>query len=98
MMPLGDREVSAAQSVRAEQVRAVDTQQLVRRGGAQPRPAGWIELLDNRLNIESCLLRRNAAAGRRHRDDFQRWIIQCQAQGYGIVNAGVHVEDDFSGH
>ena len=98
MVPLGHGEMGAAHAVGAEQVPAIGPQHLVVRGSAQSRPAGRIELLDDRLHVRRRLLGRHRAAGGRDGDHFQRRIAERHAQGHGVVDAGIYVEDYFSGH
>ena len=98
MMPLGDGEVSSAQTVCAEQVSAVGPEHLVARCTAEARPARRVELLDDRLYVERRLLGRDRAAGGGDGQHIQRGVFQRQAQGHGVIDAGVDIEDDFSGH
>src|SRR3954447_22075750 len=98
VMSFRDSEMGTTDAVGSVEVPAIGTQHLVGRGGAQARPTRWIELLNDRLHVGRRLLGRHGAAGGSYGDHFQRRIAKCHAQGHGIVDAGVHVEDYFSSH
>ena len=96
---LGDGQPAVAQAVDAVQMAAVDRQTLL--GGrcrADARQSGRIELLNNRLHVPRRQMRRNIAPHGRHRDHFQIRVEQCNAHGKRVIDARIHVEDDFLEH
>jgi len=88
VLPLGNHEVGAAQSVTAVQVVAIDRQAVIGlRGGPQPRPTGRVKLLDDRLEVPRGLARSDVSAHGGHGHDVQVRIRQGQTQRHGIVDA-----------
>ena len=88
-----------AEAVGAVQVAAIGIGHVLGGGRrAEPRIAGRIEPLDDRLDIERRPLGRHVAGHRGDRHDLQPRIEQGQRQGQRIVDSRIAVDDDFAGH
>jgi hypothetical protein len=90
--------MGAAEAVGAEDVPSIGTQHLIGGGHPQSWPARRIEVLNDRLDVESSLIGRHGAAGGRDGYDVEQRSAKGNTHCHGIVDAGVHVEDYSSRH
>lgn len=88
----------AAEAIHAPQFAPIGAKRLVFQSDANARPAGGVEVLNQRLDVPACLPRRDIAAGGQHRHHVQLTRSESQAYCQRVANAGVHIQNDFSRH
>jgi hypothetical protein len=99
VLPFGDGEFNAAQTIDAVKISPFDGQAILRLGsGTQTRPARRIELFQNHLHIAGGLARRDVTAYGRDRDHIQIRLKKRQAHRQRVVDARIYVQNHLPGH
>lgn len=95
----GDGEVGVAKAIGAMKLPGVVGRSgVARRSGADARVFGRIELLDAGLDVAGRLFGGDVALNGGDGDDFEPRVKEGECEGEGVVDSGIAVDDDFSGH
>ena len=95
----GDGEVGVAEAIGAVKLTGVVGRACVAgRSGADARVLGRIELLDAGLDVARREFGGDVALDGGDGDDFEPWVKEGEGEGEGVVDSGIAVDDDFSGH
>ena len=95
----GDGEIGIAEAISAVKLTGViGRTRIAGRGGADARVLGRVELLDASLDVARRLFGGDVAFDGGDGDDFEPRVKEGEGEGEGVVDSGIAVDDDFSGH